>query len=183
MMPKVTVELPDTDNEDRHLWAAYERGIDERLNAARPPRSGPKDRNWMEESGVLGWARNHLPFEQYAVRNFAEAIVIKREALANRRANGIVRRYALGQAPLFWGDLGPLPFTIDEERVRVRFDAATPADLDNHAAHIRESAKKRVEAELVVAAALEDLANRARAAGFMRVAQIGDMPQRGQEVA
>jgi hypothetical protein len=183
MMTTISVALPDDDAEKRRLWAAYEQAIDERLNEARPARSGPKDRNWMEEAGVLGWARNHLPYEQYAVRNFAEAIVIKREALANRRANRLVRRYALGQAPLFWGDLGPLPFTIDEERLRVRFDAATPSDFDNHAAHIRESATSRLEAELLVAAALEDLARQARAAGFVRVALIGDMPQRSQEAA
>lgn len=183
-MPEITVALPErSDDEARKMWAEYEEGIDARLNAARPGRSGPKDRSWMEEAGVLGWARNHLPYEEYAVRNFAEAIVMRREGFANRKANRLMRRYALGQAPLFWGDLGPLPFTIDHERLRVRFDAATPADFRTHATYIRETAEKRREAEFLVASALEELADLATAAGFSRVAQIGDLPQKGQIAA
>lgn len=183
-MPEVTLELPDSDDpEIRRLWAEYEQAIDERLNKARPSRSSPKDRDWMEKSGVLGWARNHLPQEEYAVRKFAEKIVMEREGKANRRANRLVKRFATGQAPLFWSDLGPLPFTLDDEGVRVRFDAATPADLDTHASHIRENARQRFEAELLVASTLEDLARQAREGGFVRVAQIGDLPQRSQEVA
>ena len=76
---------------------------------------------------------------------------------------------------MFWSDLGPLPFTLDESSgFRVRFDAATPDDFDQKAQLVRESADRRRDAEYVVADWLEAIATEARAAGYERVAQIGD---------
>jgi hypothetical protein len=117
----------------------------------------------------------HQPLDDVeVVRLAARTAVVDQESRANRRANGLIKRYA-GQGVLFWSDLGPLPFTLEERSgFRVRFDAATPDDFDQKAQLVRESADRRRDAEYVVADWLEAVATEARAAGYERVAQIGD---------
>jgi hypothetical protein len=174
----MTVQAVSYDpDDDKQLWGEFYAGIDDRLNKARPARSNTQDRDWLQP--VIGWAANHIPNEMYLVRTFAEREVHKREGDANRKANALLKQYATGQMMLTWADLGPLPFTIDDRaKLRVRYDAATPEDLEAHARFIRGSARRRYDAELVVADTLDDLARVAREAGYSRVALIGDMPVR-----
>jgi hypothetical protein len=170
----VSTAKPFPDDDD--LWGEFWEEIDRRLNLARPARSSPIDRGWMQP--IFGWARNHIPNEENLVRHFAEREVVARESKLNRKANRLLKRYASGQQALTWTDLGPLPFTLDTAGLRVRFDAATPDDFEGHARHIRGRAKQTFQSELAVAAALDDMAKMARVAGHARVAMLGDLPIR-----
>jgi len=164
--------------DDEDYFGPFREEIVRRLNRDRPARYSQADQSWMEPT--IAWARAHQPVDDVTViRKFARDEVIRVEKAANRKANLLLRQAALGRVPLFWADLGPLPFTIDRRTgLRVRFDAAAPEDFELHAQQIRTDAKQRYEAELVVADYLDDLAKRAREAGYERVAQIGDMPLR-----
>lgn len=165
-------------DDDDNLWGPFREEITRRLNRDRPTRYSQADQSWMEPT--IAFARARMPADEATViRKFARDEVIRVEKAANRKANGLLKRAALGRAPLLWSDLGPLPFTIDKRTgMRVRFDAATPEDFELHAQQIRADAKQRYEAELIVADYLDNLAGRAREAGYERVALIGDMPLR-----
>jgi len=160
-------------DEGVQMLAEWREQIALRLNRDRPTRYSRADGAWMEPT--ISWARAHQPLDDVeVVRLAARNAVVDQEAKANRKANSLIKRYA-GQGVLFWSDLGPLPFTLDERSgFRVRFDAATPDDFDQKAELVRESADRRHEAEYVVADWLEAMAMEARAAGYERVAQIGD---------
>jgi hypothetical protein len=168
---------PSQDNVD-DLWGPFREELTRRINRDRPTRYSRADQSWMEPT--IAYARAHLPADDVTViRKVARDEVIRIEKDANRKANTLIKRYALGQAPLFWGDLGPLPFTIDlKTGLRVRFDAATPEDFELRAARIRDDAKVRHEAEIAVAAEMERLARQARERGYERVAMLGDLPLR-----
>lgn len=161
------------DDESVRMLAEWREQIAHRLNRDRPTRYSRTDGAWMEPT--ISWARAHQPLDDVeVVRLAARTAVVQQESHANRKANNLIKRYA-GQGVLFWADLGPLPFTLDErDGFRVRFDAATPDDFDQRAQLIRESADRRRDAEYVVAAWLESIATEARAAGYERVAQVGD---------
>lgn len=164
------------DNVD--LWGPFREEIARRLNRDRPSRYSQADQSWMEPT--IAWARGHSPADDATlVRKFHRDEIVAVEKAANRKANALVKRCALQGAPLFWTDLGPLPFTLDQKTgMRVRFDSATPEDFNIRAAFIRADSKRRYEAELVVADWLDEQAERARGAGYERVAQIGDLPRR-----
>lgn len=163
-------------NED--TWAAYHSEIDKRLDEIRPRRSSSGDKDWREP--VYGWARNHIPDESNLIRHFAEKEVDRREATATKRGNDLLRRWAKGQMPLLWSDLGPLPTLVDG--VRIRMDALTPDDMDDAAREQRSKAKQVYDEVLILSESLEDLARTARRSGCSFVAEIGDQDPRGAEV-
>ena len=167
----VTALEPDDEG-----WGEFRTEIDRRLNELRPARSTPADRAWMQP--IFGWCRNHMPNESNLVRYVAEQEVIKREARANRKANRLLKAHADGQAPLTWADLGPLPFTMEDNGLRVRFDAATPDETETRSNQIRLSARRSYQSGLRVADVLDELARRAREAGYDHIAMIGDLPIR-----
>ena len=87
---------------------------------------------------TIAWAANMLPAPEMAVRKYAEREVALVNGNANRDANRKLKEFAdTGQVPLDgfpWLDLGPLPFTLDQNSgLRVRFDVATPDDFFTHA--------------------------------------------------
>lgn len=159
-------------------WADYHAEIDKRLDALRPRRSSSGDKDWREQ--VYGWARNHIPDETNLVRHFAEKEVDAREGKATRRGNKLLRRWAKGQMPLLWADLGSLPVVVDG--VRIRMDALTPDDMDDAARELRSTAKQVYDEVLILTEGLEDLARAARRAGCSFVAEIGDLDPRGMGV-
>jgi hypothetical protein len=163
---------------DEQTWAEYHAEIDKRLDALRPQRSSSGDKDWRES--VYGWARNHIPDESNLVRHFAEKEVDGREAKATRRGNKMLRRWAKGQIPLLWADLGPLPVVVDGTRIRM--DALTPDDMDDAARELRSNAKQVFDEVLILTESLEDLARTARRAGCSFVAEIGDLDPRGGDV-
>lgn len=161
------------DDDQVRMLGEWQEQIRVRLNRDRPTRYSRADSAWMEPT--IAWARGHQPLDDIeVVRLAARNAVVAVESKSNRQANNLIKRFA-GQGVLFWSDLGPLPFTLDERNgFRVRFDAATPDDFDTKAQLIRESADRRRDAEYVVADWLESCANEARVAGYERVAEIGD---------
>ncbi len=159
-------------------WAEYHAEINQQLDALRPKRSSSGDKDWRQP--VYGWARNHIPNESNLVRHFAEQQVDSCEGKATRRGNKMLRRWAKGQIPLLWSDLGPLPVVVD--RVRIRMDALTPDDMDDAARELRSNAKQVYDEVLILSESLEDLARTARRAGCSFVAEIGDLDARGAEV-
>jgi hypothetical protein len=163
---------------DDQTWAEYHTEIDKRLDALRPQRSSSGDKDWREQ--VYGWARNHIPNESNLVRHFAEKEVDGREAKATRRGNKMLRRWAKGQIPLLWSDLGPLPVVVD--RTRIRMDALTPDDMDDAAQELRSTAKQVFDEVMILSESLVDLARAARRAGCSFVAEIGDLDPRGEMV-
>jgi hypothetical protein len=163
---------------DDQTWAQYHADIDKRLDELRPQRSNSGDKDWRAQ--VYGWARNHIPDETNLVRHFAEKEVDGREAKATRRGNKMLRRWAKGQIPLLWSDLGPLPVVVDGTRIRM--DALTPDDMDDAARELRSNAKQVYDEVLILSESLEDLARTARRAGCSFVAEIGDLDPRGEYV-
>ena len=165
--------VPNPGDDNVRMLAEWHEQIEIRLNRDRPSPlfaggrclDGTDDRVCADPSAARRRRGRTLA---------ARKAVVDQESKANRKANHLIKRYA-GQGVLFWGDLGPKPFTLDERNgFRVRFDAATPDDFDTKAQLIRESADRRRDAEYVVADWLEECANEARAAGYERVAEIGD---------
>jgi hypothetical protein len=163
---------------DEQTWAEYHTEIDRRLDALRPQRSSSGDKDWRAQ--VYGWARNHIPNESNLVRHFAEKEVDGREAKATRRGNKMLRRWAKGQIPLLWSDLGPLPVVVDGTRIRM--DALTPDDMDDAAQELRSTAKQVYDEVMILSESLVDLARVARRAGCSFVAEIGDLDPRGAMV-
>jgi len=163
-------------DDERRLWAEFREGIRTRLNASRPPKSSPDDRDWMNP--IVSWAANMLPNPEMAIRRSAEQHVIAIEKNALIRGNRIMLDYARGVAPLSWMDLGPLPFKLDRSGLRVRFDSATNDDYWQHAGWRRTEARKRLAAELAVADMFDLLATTAKQAGLARPFLLGDMPMR-----
>jgi hypothetical protein len=163
---------------DEQSWADYYTEIDKRLDALRPQRAMAEDKEWREP--VYGWARNHIPNESNLIRHFAEKEVDRREANAIRRGNQLLTKWAKGQIPLMWADLGPLPARVCG--VRIRMDALTPDDMDDRARELRSDAKQVYDQVLFLSESLEDLARTARRAGYSFVAEIGDQKPRGEFV-
>lgn len=155
-------------------WTEYFRGIDQRLDALRPDRSGRNDKDWREP--VYGWARNHIPDESNLIRKFAEREVDRREAVATKRGNKLLRSWARGQAALFWKDLGPLPVVV--AKVRIRLDAVTPDDIDDAARELEEAGKAVYDEVVLLGLALRDLGRAARRKGLATVALLGDLDPR-----
>lgn len=163
---------------DQQTWAAYHTEIDKRLDALRPQRSSSGDKDWREP--VYGWARNHIPNESNLVRHFAEKEVDAREGKATRRGNKMLRRWAKGQIPLVWSDLGPLPVVLNGTRIRM--DALTPDDMDDAAQEIESNGKQVFAEVLLLAESLRKLAQNARRAGYSFVAEVGDLDPLSMEV-
>lgn len=166
------------DDHSIDLWGPFREELARRLNRDRPSRYSQADQSWMEPT--IAFARARMPGDEATViRKFARDEVIRVEKASNRKANAQIKKWALGSAPLFWNDLGPLPFTTDQRTgLRIRFDAAGPEDFEVHAEQIRQDSRRRHEAELAVADGLDWLAHRARESGYDRVALVGDMPVR-----
>jgi hypothetical protein len=162
------------------LEGPWREEIERRLNRDRPARYTNQDNAWMEPTRA--WARVHSPYDPVTAQlKVMHDAVMAIEKNANRKANGKLKQWALGQAPLFWDDLGPLPFTLDRSRnrgLRIRFDAAIPEDFEKHADNIESNAQERKDAEDNVAEGLRDIAHRTRVMGFQRCSQLGDLPRR-----
>jgi hypothetical protein len=157
-------------------WAPWTQMIRTELNRRRPERYDKSDREWMEP--VIGRAAQTMPNQHKAIRIHAESEVYKQEGAATRRANREILRYADGNRPLLWADLGPLPFSVGGTRVRL--DAGTPKDYDDAAQEQRADGKAAYERVLTRADLLEELANTARHRGLNIVSKIGDLPAREQ---
>lgn len=171
----------DTLDDDMPLmWREFHQEIDRRLDARRPARASMKERDWREP--VYGWARNHIPDETNIVRRFAEKEVDRREEQATRRGNRELRRWMDGQMPLIWSDIGALPIKVNDE-LRVRLDVATPQDLEDAAKVVQSDGLKVYQETIRLAECERELARRARDAGVVVVALIGDQPPRIQEDA
>jgi hypothetical protein len=155
-------------------WNDFRREIRERLNEVRPPRVDENDRAWREQ--VYGWARLHMPDETELVRRVAQREVDNQEGHATKRANDLLRDYWQGRAPLDWSVAGPWPIRVDG--VRIRLDAATPADVDTAANQLAVDLTKTHQAGLAAVQAMHFLADTAREAGYTTVARIGDLPPR-----
>lgn len=164
------------EGDERRLWADFREGIRTRLNASRPPKSSPDDREWMQP--IIAWAANMLPNPEMAIRRSAEQHVIAIEKNALIRGNRIMLDYARGVAPISWMDLGPLPFKLDRSGLRVRFDSALNEDYLAHARWRRAEAHKRLNAELAVADMFDLLAATATERGLSRPFLLGDLPRR-----
>jgi len=170
----------EIDDEAPKMWKEYHRQIDQRLDRIRPQRAGAGEKEWRE--AVYGWARNHIPDESTIVRHFAEQEVDRREAQATRRGNAHLRQWMEGQIPLVWNDIGCLPVKITRD-LRVRLDAVTPQDLDDAARLVQDAGLQVYTETLLLAEAERDLASRARQAGLVVVALLGDLPPRVQAQA
>lgn len=154
-------------------WKVFIAGINERLNEHRPARVGRSEEDWREP--VYAWARNHMPDESHLVRTIAKREVNRVEGDAAKRGNKMLRQYAHGQAPLYWGELGPYPMIINE--MRVRWDAATPDDVDDAAQEIRSNGKRQFDEVTILADTMQELARSARKSGLDKIALIGDQDQ------
>lgn len=138
------------------------------------------EREWREP--IYGWARNHIPDESNIVKRFAEKEVDRREREATTRGNKQLRRWMDGQMPLVWNDIGALPIMVDKQ-LRVRLDAATVQDFEAAANLIQADGLRVYQETLRVAECERELAGRARQAGVVIVAMIGDQPPRIEEDA
>lgn len=170
----------DLEDETPIMWREFHQEIDRRLDARRPKRASMKERDWREP--VYGWARNHIPDESNIVRRFAEKEVDRREEQATKRGNRELRRWMDGQMPLIWNDIGALPVKVRDD-LRVRLDAVTPQDLEDAAKIVETDGFKVWQETQRLGECERELARRARAAGFVIVALIGDLPPRLQEQA
>jgi hypothetical protein len=167
---------PSPEDDERRLWADFREGIRTRLNASRPPKSSPADREWLNP--IISWAANMLPNPEMAIRRSAEQHVIGLEKNALTQGNRFMLDYARGVAPLSWMDLGPLPFKLDRSGLRVRFDSALNEDYIAHARWRRGEAHKRLNAEIAVADMFDFLAATATERGLSRPFLLGDLPRR-----
>jgi hypothetical protein len=170
----------DFQDETPLMWREFHQEIDRRLDALRPKRASMKERNWREP--VYGWARNHIPDESNIVKRFAEKEVDRREEQATKRGNRELRRWMDGQIPLIWSDIGSLPVKVMDD-LRVRLDSVTPQDLEDAAKLVQEDGFKVYQETLRLAECERELASRARQAGLLIVALLGDLPPRLGEVA
>ena len=166
------------DDEMPKMWQEFYRSIDLKLDSIRPKRASLKERDWREP--VYGWARNHIPDESTIIHRFAEKEVDRREAQATRRGNDILKLYWEGQAPLFWNDIGQWPIKVDREQ-RVRLDACTPQDFEDAATLLQDTALKTYNHAMMVVQAERELARRARDAGLIIVALLGDLSPRSEQ--
>ncbi len=155
-------------------WAEFRHEIDRKLDELRPERGSQSEKEWR--APVYGWARNHIPDESNLVRYFAEAEVDRREGLATKRGNLLLRRWAKGQMPLFWVDLGPLPVVV--EKVRIRLDAVTPDDIEDAARELEHQGKATYDEVLLLVDGMRDLGRNARRKGLSVVALLGDLKPR-----
>lgn len=86
--------------------------------------------------------------------------------------------------PLVWADIGALPLPVKvNEQLRVRLDAVTPQDLEDAAKLVQDDGLKVYQETLRLAECERELAQRARIAGFLIVALLGDLPPRIEEEA
>lgn len=166
--------------EEAKMWGDFRAEIDRRLDEARPKRASMGEYDWREP--VYGWARNHLPNEQDLVHRTAKTEVDNREREATKKGNALLRDYIKGIRPLDWMDLGPKPIKVDEY-LRVRWDAATPEDVDKAAKKLLADATATFREVESLAKEMHELAGEAREAGLLFVALLGNKPQRGKEAA
>jgi hypothetical protein len=155
-------------------WAAWKESIRNELNRLRPDRYDAGDKEWMEP--VIGLAAQTMPNQYKAVRVHAESVVSNLDGGATRAANQEILKWADGHKPLFWHELGALPFSCG--KLRIRLDAGTPDDYEQAAYEQRASAKSTYDRTLFRATALEELASTARHRGLTIVSGIGDLPIR-----
>jgi len=172
------VDVSLGDDDEPRMWNEFYAEIDRRLDAIRPPRVGVNEREWREP--VYGWARNHIPNESELVRRFGEKEVDRREGQATKRGNRKLKEYLRGQGMLFWDDIGALPITVGE--LRVRLDTATWKDVREHTQARRALATQRADEEFAICDFLDELARRAKRRGLSTIAQLGDMPPRSEAV-
>lgn len=160
-------------NDDRD-WQSFKQAIDELLDQHRPERAGQGEKDWREP--VYGWARNHIPNEQNIVRRFAQEEVDRREALATKVGNKIVRAWMHGQSPLIWGQLGAKPIIVG--KLRIRCDVATAEDFDAAAQQIENAAKKTFDEAMQLAQGYRDLGHETIKRGVDHAPKLGDLAPR-----
>jgi hypothetical protein len=117
-----------------------------------------------------------IPDETHLVRHYAKEIVDRREALATKRANIVLRKWAHGQTPLDWCLAGPLP--IKANGVRIRLDAATPDDIEDAARELEAAGKATFDEVMLLAACMRDLARGARRSNLPTVVLLGNLGPR-----
>jgi hypothetical protein len=179
---------PDREPEDKdelaarrrkQAWNEYRSEIRDLLNETRPARVDENDKNWREDAYT--WARLHLPYETELVRRVARNEVDRQEGHATKRANEILRDYWQGRIPFEWSMAGPWPIRVDG--VRIRLDAAVPADVDKAAGQLALELQKTHEAGQAAVNAMRFLAQAAIRQGVDTVAKIGDLPLRNEDQA
>lgn len=139
-----------TDKQVSHL-------IDGWLSHARPERYDAGDKDWMDS--VVKQARREMlrvRTAEQALDDAAQRRVYQRESLATRRTNKILRDIDdTGQLPLGWGDgdawrvmlFDILHMPLSIARNRVRFGAASAADLVSWELESAREQDKRNKAE------------------------------------
>ncbi len=162
--------------EDELAHRRWHREIDERLDQVRPARASLADDAWMKP--VDKWADENQPQRRIAARLRARDVVRRRNRHALTRTRNVLRKWALGQAPLSFTIDGAAPIKVGDEHVRL--DAATPRDMDISAKEVKEKANSDHQRTLLGAQAQMDLARMAREAGHAVVRLLGDQPPREQ---
>lgn len=152
-------------------WAEYYARIDAILDEDRPARALPSETAWMERA--RGFARNHIPNESEIVRHFGDDITSRREGLATKAANKILRLWMNGQAPLDWGIDGSKPIKL-KDGTRVRLDCATSDDLRNAARALAGRLRITYDNGMVAARGMWLLATEATRRGYATASDIGD---------
>lgn len=155
-------------------WQTFHAEIDRLLDEIRPTRVGQGEYGWREPA--YGFARNHMPDESNIIRNVAKQVVDRRETQATKVGNNLLRAWMHGTMPLSWSIVGPKPVLVD--KIRVRLDIATPEDIDAAAVQLLSEGAKTYKEVQVLAEALKDLVRAARAQGYSRVADMGDLRPR-----
>lgn len=151
----------------------FAREIDRRLSAARPERYGPADIDW--KSDTIAWGVANYPDHETAIADQVRAYVKRAEHQATLRLRSYLRHWKYNGRYLRVDEIGASPIVIDRTGTRVRYDAATPEDLDQAAALNDEQSEYAYQQRRAYSEAIRDLSRRARAAGLMHVAQLGDL--------
>lgn len=157
-------------------WSEFRSDIDEMLDQHRPQRSVASEKEWLEP--IYAWARNHMPDESRLVRIIAKQEVDRREGIATKQANHLLRDYMHGRAPLSWALVGPKPMRVG--KLRVRLDVATPKEVEDGARQLLIEGQQVFDEVAILVACLEELAEEARQKGYLTVALIGDKPPHTQ---
>ncbi len=173
------LDVPSPDDESKDMWASFRAQIDARLDASRPQRCSATEREWREP--IYAWARNHMPDETQLVRRIAQREVDSREGIATKRGNIFIRDYMHGRVPLSWSLVGPLPVRVG--KLRIRLDVATPKEVEDAARELVAAGQAILDEVALLAEGLTELAEEARAKGFLTVALIGDKPPKLQQEA
>lgn len=167
------------DREYDRQWSEFRSEIDKMLDQSRPQRVAAAEKEWLEP--IYSWARNHMPDESRLVRIIAKREVDRREGIATKHANNLLRDYMHGRAPLSWSMVGPKPIRVG--RLRIRLDVATPKEVEDGARQLLSEGQQVFDEVAMLVRCLEELAEEARQKGYLTVALVGDKPPHAQSEA